>query len=99
MSSSKGTALRHIKTGPIEVMTRVTDFNIQTVTGPNGDPIDVPATTLVAFSAVSFRELGDNTDEWEFVTMVPSRSGEPAKAYVYLSGADIFMIRAMSRVA
>lgn len=94
---SKGIVLRHLNgEGPIEVMTRVRDFNIQQVAGPKG-PMEIPADTLVTFTAQTFRELGAS-DEWEFVTMVPS-SGGPVKAYVYVNGTDIFLIRAMSKVA
>lgn len=95
---SKGVVLKHLGgEGPIEVMTRIRDFNIQQVTGPEGKTMDIPADTLVTFTAQKFREL-DDTDEWEFTTMVPSAAG-PVKAYVYVSGADIFLIRAMSKVA
>jgi len=95
---SKGIVLKHLGgDGPIEVLTRVMDFNVQQVTSPDGKVMDLPANTLVAFTAVKFRELGDS-DEWEFTTLVPSASGVPARAYIYLSGADIFMVRATSKV-
>jgi len=94
---SKGVVLKHLGgEGPIEVMTRVRDFNIQQVAGPDGKMVEIPADTLVTFTAQKFRELGD-TDEWEFATMVPSAGG-PVKAYVYVSGADIFLIRSISKV-
>lgn len=95
---SKGVVLKHLGgEGPIEVLTRVADFNVQQVTGPDGKVIDFPANTLVAFTAQKFRELGDS-DEWEFITVVPTPSGAPTRAYIYLSGKDIFMIRALSKV-
>lgn len=96
-NSSKGVVLKHLGgEGPIEVMTRVMDFNVQEVAGPDGKTMAIPANTLVAFTAQKFRELGD-TDEWEFITIVPSQAG-PVRAYIYLSGGDIFMIRAASKV-
>lgn len=96
--SSKGVVLKHLGgEGPIEVMTRVADFNIQQVTGPDGAPVEFPATTLVTFTAQRFREMGDS-DEWEFTTLVDSKAGK-VKAYVYISGKDIFLIRALSKVA
>lgn len=97
-NSSKGVVLKHLGgEGPIEVMTRVMDFNIQQVTGPDGKAMEFPANTLVTFTAQKFRELGDD-DEWEFVTLVPSAVGTPVRAYIYLSGRDIFLIRAISKV-
>ena len=96
-SSSKGVVLRHLGgEGPIEVMTRLTDFNLQEVTGPGGNQVEVPTNSLVAFTALSFRELGDS-DEWEFSVLAPSKVGQ-VKAYIYLSGKDIFLIRAQSKV-
>lgn len=98
--SSKGIVLRHLKTGPIEVMTRVADFNIQEVKGPNGQTAEFPATTLVAFTAVRFREVEEGSDEWEFTTLQKiEEAAPPVTKYIYLSGRDIFMIRADSRVA
>lgn len=97
-SSSKGIVLKHLGgEGPIEVMTRMMDFNIQQVTGPDGKVVEIPANTLVAFTAEKFRELGES-DEWEFVTLVPSPAGPRVRAYIYLSGRDIFMVRAVSKV-
>jgi len=96
--SSKGVVLKHLGgDGPIEVLTRVMDFNIQQVTGPEGKVVEIPANTLVAFTAQKFRELGDS-DEWEFTTLVPSPAGVPTRAYIYLSGSDIFMVRAISKI-
>lgn len=97
-NSSKGIVLKHLGgEGPIEVMTRLMDFNLQFLTGPDGKQIEVPANTLVAFTAQKFRELGDS-DEWEFTTTMPSPTGQPVRAYIYLSGRDIFMVRAISKV-
>jgi len=97
-SSSKGVVLKHLGgEGPVEIMTRMADFNIQQVTGPDGKVVEIPANTLIAFTAQKFRELGDS-DEWEFVTMMPSPTGQPVRAYIYLSGRDIFMVRALSKV-
>lgn len=95
--SSKGVVLKHLNgEGPIEVMTRMMDFNIQQVAGPDGNAMEIPANTLVTFTALRFRELGD-TDEWEFTTLVESKAGK-VQAYVYVSGKDIFLIRAPSKV-
>lgn len=98
--SSMGHALRHLGgQGPIEVLTRVRDFNIQTVEGPDGKAVTVPADTLVAFTAQAFRELSnaDGGDVWEFQTMMPTAGG-PARAMIYLRGEDLFMVRALSKV-
>jgi hypothetical protein len=95
---SKGMVLRHLGgEGQIEVMTRLQDFNIQGIEGPDGKTMPVPANTLVAFTATKWREIGEGSDEWEFVTTMPTAGG-PVRAYMYLAGSDIFLIRALSRV-
>lgn len=95
--ASMGIALRNLNgQGPIEILTRVSDFNISTVEGPDGKSMSVPANTLVAFTAQSFRELGSD-DVWEFRTMTPTPAG-PAASLIYLRGEDLFMVRAMSKV-
>ena len=76
--SSMGHALRHLGgQGPIEVLTRVRDFNIQTVEGPDGKAVTVPADTLVAFTAQAFRQLSnaDGGDGWEVHTLLPPAGG------------------------
>lgn len=94
--ASMSHALRHLGgQNQVEVLTRVRDFNIQTVEN-DGKAMTVPADTLVAFTAQSFRELGES-DVWEFVTMVPTPGG-PARAMIYLRGDDIFMVRSLSRL-
>lgn len=116
MSETKtmGSALRYLKEGPVEILTRVTDFNIQTLKDPKTNQEHVfPANTLVAFQALSFRELphepwenaaraaGESsdrpTDRWEFVT-TQEVNGVPVRAMIYLDGRDIFMVRAISKV-
>lgn len=97
-TKSMGPVLRHLGgKEPVEVMTRTRDFNIQTVTAPDGRQVDMPADTLVAFSAVSFRELGEGSDIWEFRTMMKSEAG-PVAALMYWHGEDILTVRAMSKV-
>ena len=97
--STKKPVLKHLNgEGPVEILTRTMDFNIQQVEGPDGKRVDLPANTLVAFTAQRFRELGD-TDEWEFSVPQLSASGATVMSYIYLSGADIFMVRAAARVA
>jgi len=89
--------------GPVEVLTRLRDFNIQTVQGPKGAPVDVPADTLIAFMATSFRELLDDdqtgSDVWAFRTTQPLEGGAAAVHHVYLRGDDVFMLRVPSQVA
>jgi len=97
--SSKKPVLKHLNgEGPVEILTRTMDFNIQQMESPDGKRVDLPANTLVAFTAQRFRELGD-TDEWEFTTVNVAPSGASVTSYVYLSGVDIFMVRAAARVA
>lgn len=98
MSKNKSAVLKHLVSGPIEVMTRLKDFNIQQVTGPEGKNIEIPADTLLTFTAQSFRELGESSGEWEFMTLMQTQGG-PVKAYIYIAAEDIFLIRAMSRVS
>jgi len=97
VNTSKKPVLKHLGgEGPIEVMLRAMDFNIQQVDGPKGK-MEIPANTLIAFTAQRFRELGDS-DEWEFTTTMQSQAG-PVKSYIYVSGTDILMVRASSKVA
>lgn len=94
--ASMGHALKHLGgQGPVEVLTKVRDFNLQTVES-EGKAMTVPADTLVAFTAQSFREVGDS-DVWEFQTMVPTPGG-PARAMIYVRGEDVFMVRCLSKV-
>jgi hypothetical protein len=106
--STMGRALRELKgQGPLEVMTRVMDFNVQTMQDPEGQQIDVTANTLVAFNAGSFRELMDTdlagtetgTDVWEFRTSRPLEGGAVAQDRIYVRGEDIFMLRTPSQLA
>lgn len=61
--SAGGLALRELRgdqtvgDGPVEVATRLQDFNILNMMGPNKEPVSVPAQSLVAFTAQSFREV------------------------------------------
>lgn len=98
--STMGLALRTIEEGPVEVLTRVTDFNLQLLKGPNGEAVEYPANTLVAFKAVAFREIRaeDSTDVWEFRTVEDTEAG-PVNMLLYLRGEDIFLVRAVSKVA
>ncbi len=94
--SSMGHALKHLGgQGPVEVLTKMRDFNIQTVEN-DGKMVTVPADTLVAFTAQAFREIGDS-DVWEFQTTVPTPGG-PARALIYVRGDDLFMVRCLSKV-
>lgn len=112
--SSMGIALRHLCSeggsgeGPIEVMTRLADFNVVTVEGPGG-PVAAPANSLIAFTAMSFRELHvgapdsvshSRSDVWEFRVQTPTTEGAPPTwATMYLAGSDILLVRAPSKVA
>lgn len=89
--------------GPVEVMTRLRDFNTVTVMNPTTmEDMAVPADTLVAFTGVRFRELRGEDDRgvdiWEFRVAAPTPSGQPAYANLYVSGDDLFIVRAPSRV-
>lgn len=103
--TTMGIALRELGgKGPIEVLTRQRDFNLQEMQGPGGEKQVIPCDTLVAFSATSFRELKDNsaapdrpTDVWEFRMTQPTAGG-PANALLYLRGQDVFSIRVLSQV-
>lgn len=95
---SMGPVLRHLQgSDRIEIITRVMDFNVQTLTGPDGKEVTVPANSLIAFTAVAWRELGDKSDLWEFRTMIPSEAGQ-VSALMYFHGTDLFTVRAMSRI-
>lgn len=95
---NKSAVLKHIGgEGPIDVMTRLIDFNIQEMDTPDGRKVEVPANTLVTFTAQRFREIVDG--EWEFETLVPAPDGQSkVRAFVYISADDIFLIRRHSKV-
>jgi len=95
---SLGPVLRHLQgSDRIEVITRMMDFNVQTLAGPDGKEVTVPANSLIAFTAVAWRELGENSDLWEFRTMRQSGAG-PVFALMYFHGTDLFTARVMSRI-
>ena len=102
---SMSIVLRELGPGPIEVLTRVKDFNIQSMDNEQGQAVVVPADTLVAFRATSFRELKDpadpegTTNMWEFRTTQPLEGGAVAHHKVFLRAEDLFMIRSVSQVA
>ncbi|RLB68623.1 MAG: hypothetical protein DRH08_00185 [Deltaproteobacteria bacterium] len=80
--------------GPIEVKTRVIDFNVITMTAPNGQAQHVPASTLISLTADSFREVDEGSDVWEF--RVTGEKGE--RQFLYFAGADLLTVRAASKV-
>lgn len=110
MISNMGRVLRELAggegkagDGPVEVMTRLRDFNTVTVTNPTTmEDMAVPADTLVAFTGLRFRELRDEegrgVDVWEFRVASPTPGGHTAYANLYISGDDLFVVRAPSRV-
>jgi hypothetical protein len=104
LNSGMTLALRELNgQGPVEVMTRMTDFNVTTVNGPQG-PAAVPCNSLVAFVAETFRELpGDDPVEASGVFEFRCREAGPDGAAVfknlYLRGTDVFLLRVMSKVA
>jgi hypothetical protein len=106
--SSAGIALRYLcgsdsrtGDGPIEVLTRVADFNVVEVAGPNG-PMPAPANSLVAFTAQRFEELfgsdGERGDVWKFRVMAQGPGGAVIGMDMFLAGADIFVVRAPGKV-
>lgn len=104
-TSPMGTVLRYLKgeqntgEGPVEVKTRITDFNIATVQGPDGQPAAVPANTLISFQAETFREIEAGSDVWEFRTMAQEGAAVPGRIMqLYFSGADLLMVRVPSKV-
>jgi len=96
-------ALRELNgQGPVEVMTRMTDFNVTTVNGPQG-PTAVPCNSLVAFVAETFREIprGDFEESGVFEFRCREKGPDGAAVFknLYLRGADVFLLRVMSKVA
>ncbi len=98
MGSAAGRALRELKEGPVVIQTRMSDFNMVTMQGPKGQAQVVPANTLVAFTATMFRELGEDTDTWEFRVPEDAPGGSKQTALIYLDGADIFLVKGFSKV-
>lgn len=115
--SPMGLALRELRgdqvvaDGPVEVMTRCQDFNILDMQGPEG-PVSVPAQSLIAFTAQSFRELAPEADRGQSGELDadgrvrrPSdvwefrvQGSDGAYARMYLQGADILLVKAPSKV-
>ena len=103
--SPMGLALRYLKgdqnigEGPIEVKTRLADFDVVTFTSPSG-PAAVPGTPLIGFVAQAFREVESDSDLWEFrVSMGPGPEGVPGQIkLIYVAGADLLLVRAPSKV-
>lgn len=93
--------------GPVEVMTRVEDFNVVTVQNQQGQPMRAPARSLIVFTAMAFRELGDKSGKasfqsgvWEFRVEAPTKPGSaPTMARLFVAGEDILTIRAPSAIA
>jgi hypothetical protein len=81
--------------GPVEIMLRAMDFNVTELVDARGQKQSVPATTLIAFTAQSYREIGD--DHWEFRVSTPSSAG-PASGLLYVHGTDILTCRMFSKV-
>jgi hypothetical protein len=88
--------------GPVDITTRVTDFNIVTVQDPQtGQPATSAANMLVQFTAASFRELlHDSVPSgiFEFVQAIPTEGGQPVRQRIFLDGKDIFSVKVMSRL-
>lgn len=85
--------------GPVEVMTRLEDFNVITVPDERGKPTSVPARTLVLFTALRFRRLNSESDVWEFQVAQEVGPGvPPVTAYIYIAGSDVFMLKRLSKV-
>jgi hypothetical protein len=95
-----GIALRSLKgdqnvgEGPIEVKVRFADFDILEFPAQGGQVARVPASPLIGFSAMAFREVEPDSDLWEF--RVPHPEGGAKN--VYLHGGDILLVRATSKV-
>lgn len=99
---SMGPVLRHLGGGEVEIICYESDFNVQTIPDPRGTgaTIPYPCQTLFGFKAASYREVGHDSDLWEFTTLqeVMLPDGQPSKVrcLVHLRGEDIFTARVMS---
>ena len=98
MSSAAGRALRELEVGPVVIQTRMSDFNMVTMHDSKGQAQVVPANTLVAFTSQRFRELGKDTDTWEFRVQEDAPGGAKQTALIYLDGKDIFLVKGFSQV-
>lgn len=95
---SLGIALRDIGGGQrVNVVTRVSDANLLQYQQPGQEPEAAVAQQLFAFNAVSFREVGEGSDVWEFRVMEVTPAG-PAASYLYVQGADILWVKRMAQV-
>lgn len=87
---------RAVGEGPLEVLLRAADFNITEMTDASGRKQNVPANTLVAFTAQAFRNIGE--DHWEFRVAAMTGGGEPTAGLLYVHGTDILTCRLLSKV-
>ena len=111
MVSAAGRALRELKDGPVEVITRFMDFNVVTFE-LNGQQQTAPTNSLVSFSAPTFRELveveeSDShgpstkrvlTDVWEFRIPEAGPAGGHSTSLIYIDGKDILVVKGVSKV-
>lgn len=96
-SKSKGVVLRQLGGGPVRIVTTRMDAETRLI-GDGAQRGVAVLNSLVAFLVESYREVkneaGEGTDVWDMITMEGGR-----KYHVYLSGEDIFMVYAESRLA
>lgn len=99
MSSTIGVALREIGSGQrVQVVARLRESAImQFQRDEQSKPEATTGEQFFSLMAVSFRELGENSDVWEFRTMEMSPAG-PVAMYVYLRGDDLFWVKRMAQV-
>jgi len=98
MIMSLGIALRDIGGGQrVQVVTRVADANLLQYQKPGQEPEAAVAQQLFSFHAVSFREVGEGSDVWEFRVMEATPGG-PVAAYVYVVGSDVLWIKRLAQV-
>lgn len=99
---SMGPILRHLGGGEVEIICYEQDFNVQQIPDPRGSNgmIPYPCQTLFGFKAASYREIGTDSDLWEFVTVqevgTPDGSMSRVRCLVHLRGEDIFTARVIS---
>jgi len=89
-------ALKTMGEGQFEVVLDRADFNVSTFTLPDGKQTAVPGPSLIAFTATSCRDIGD--DVWEFRVPVQTQGGGMASSLLYARGVDVYMLKQLSKV-
>jgi hypothetical protein len=101
-----GNALREIGVGPVVVLLREKTSDVKTAVVPKGpresdgvQVVSVPGEDPIRLRAAAFREVGRDSDVWEFrVLERHPETGTDVQTIWYVCGKDILCIMAQAKV-